>query len=88
MPLDLWASTGFGYAKMFGIDMGVTMPENLPPMGTTLSTDGSAIRADTYIPSQLMQALAAAGMQVYMKTQNVGQNPQGGGAPAPAPGGL
>jgi hypothetical protein len=88
VPLDLWASTGFGYAKMFGIDMGVTMPENLPPMGTTLSTDGPAVRADTYIPSQLMQALAAAGMQVYMKTQNMGQPGQQGGAPQPAPGGL
>jgi hypothetical protein len=89
VPLDLWATTGFGYAKMFGIDMGVTMPENLPPMGTTVSTDGTAIRADTYLPSQLTQALAAAGMQVYMKTQNVGQQPQqGGGGAAPAPGGL
>ncbi|HEY1923102.1 MAG TPA: hypothetical protein VGG44_10170 [Tepidisphaeraceae bacterium] len=91
VPLDLWATTGFGYARMFGIDMGVTMPENLPPMGTTLSTDGTAIRADTYLPSQLTQALAAAGMQVYMKTQNVGQQPpqqQGGGGAAPAPGGL
>jgi hypothetical protein len=92
VPLDLWATTGFGYAKMFGIDMGVTMPENLPPMGTTVSTDGTAVRADTYLPSQLMQALAAAGMQVYMKTQNVGQQPNapqgGGGGGAPAPGGL
>jgi hypothetical protein len=87
VPLDLWATTGFGYAKMFGIDMGVTMPENLPPMGTTWSTDGTAIRADTYLPSQLTQALAAAGMQVYMKTQNVGQQPPQNGA-APAPGGL
>ncbi|MGD0465055.1 MAG: hypothetical protein ABSB74_21435 [Tepidisphaeraceae bacterium] len=86
VPLDLWVTTGFGYAKMFGIDMGVTMPENLPPMGSTLSTDGPAVRGDTYIPSQLMQALAAAGMQVYMKTQNAGQPPAGGAAPAP--GGL
>ena len=44
VPLDLWATTGFGYAKMFGIDMGVTMPDNLPPLGTTFSTDGTAVR--------------------------------------------
>lgn len=88
VPLDLWATTGFGYAKMFGIDMGVTMPDNLPPLGTTFSTDGSAVRADTYVPSQLMQALAAASMQVYMKTQNAGQpQPPAGGGGA-APGGL
>jgi hypothetical protein len=79
VPLDLWATTGFGYAKMFGVDMGVTLPENLPPMGTTISTEGSAIRCDTYIPSQLIQALTSAGMQVYMKTQNPPPN-QGGGA--------
>jgi len=86
VPLDLWATTGFGYAKIFGIDMGVVLPDNLPPMGTTMSTDGTAIRADTFVPSQLIQALTAAGMQVYMKTQNVGgQPPNGGGA---APGGM
>jgi hypothetical protein len=87
VPLDLWATTGFGYAKMFGIDMGVVLPDNLPPMGTALSTDGTAVRADTYIPSQLIQALTAAGMQVYMKTQNVGGPPQNGGGGA-APGGM
>jgi hypothetical protein len=87
MPLDLWATTGFGYAKMFGIDMGVVLPDNLPPMGTTLSTDGSAIRADTYLPAQLLQALTAASMQVYMKTQNVGNKPPAGNGGA-APGGM
>jgi hypothetical protein len=86
VPLDLWATTGFGYAKMFGIDMGVVLPDNLPPMGTTWSTDGAAVRADTYVPSQLIQALTAAGMQVYMKTQNVGGQPAGN--PGAAPGGM
>jgi hypothetical protein len=84
VPLDLWAATGFGYAKMFGIDMGVVLPDNLPPFGTTLSTDGTAVRGDAYMPSQLLQALTAASMQVYMKTQNVGKPPAGnaGGPPA------
>jgi hypothetical protein len=73
---------------MFGIDMGVTMPENLPPMGATLSTDASAVRGDVYFPSQLLQALTAAGMQVYMKTQNPqGMQHNGPGGP-PAPGGM
>lgn len=88
VPLDLWATTGFGYAKMFGLDMNVTLPENLPPMGMTLSTEGSAIRGDTYLPSQLIQALTSAGMQVYMKTQNPPANNGGGGAGGGAPGGL
>jgi hypothetical protein len=85
IPLDLWASTGFGYAKMFGIDMGVTMPENLPPLGVAVSTDGPAVRVDSFMPSQLLQAIAAAGMQVYLKTQTPQPPPPGGG---PAPGGL
>ena len=83
VPLDLWATTGFGYAKMLGTDMGVVMPDNLPPMGMTLSTDGSAVRLDSYLPSQLMQAMTAAGMQVYMKMQN--PQPATNGA---APGGM
>ncbi|MGD0388641.1 MAG: hypothetical protein ABSC42_06755 [Tepidisphaeraceae bacterium] len=87
VPLDLWVTTGFGYAKMFGIDMGVTMPDNLPPMGSTLSTDASAVRLDTYLPSQLLQAMTAAGMQVYMKTQNH-QPPNNGGNGGAAPGGM
>jgi hypothetical protein len=87
VPLDLWATTGFGYAKMFGIDWGVTMPDNLPPMGSTLSTDGSAVRLDTYLPSQLLQAMTAAGMQVYMKTQNP-QPPRNGPNGGAAPGGM
>ncbi|MGA2442097.1 MAG: hypothetical protein ABSH08_14175, partial [Tepidisphaeraceae bacterium] len=80
IPLDLWATTGFGYAKMFGMDMGVTMPDNLPPMGCTLSTDASAVRLDAYLPSQLLQALTAAGMQAYTKMQNP-QPPRSGAAP-------
>ena len=83
VPLDLWATTGLGYAKMFGMDMGVTMPDNLPPMGCTMSTDASAVRLDSYLPSQLLQALTAAGMQCYTKMQN--QQPHNGGA---APGGM
>lgn len=87
VPLDLWATTGFGYAKMFGIDMGVVLPDNLPPLGATVSSDGLAIRGDVFMPSQLIQALTAAAMQVYLKTQNVN-----GGNPAPnggaAPGGM
>jgi hypothetical protein len=87
LPLDIWASTGFGYAKQFGMDMGVNIPDNLPPIGTTFSTDGSAVRSDTYVPMQLMQALTAAGIQVYDKTQNPGGQP--GAAPGgAAPGGL
>jgi hypothetical protein len=83
VPLDLWAATGLSYAKQFGMDMGITLPDNLPPVGITLSTDGAALRDDTYIPTQLIQAVTSAGIQIYTKMTapppNNGAAPPGGG---------
>ena len=64
-PLDIWANTGLNYAKMFSMDAGVRIPDDLPPVGLTLSTDESSIRCDTFVPAQLLQALTSAGMQFY-----------------------
>jgi hypothetical protein len=71
VPLDLWATTGLSYAKQFGMDMGVTLPDNLPPVGVTVSTDADAgaLRYDAYIPTQLIQAVTSAGIQIYTKMQ-------------------
>jgi hypothetical protein len=77
LPLDVWASTGLNYAKQFGMDMGVKIPDDLPPIGATFSTDGPTVRVDGYIPTQLIQALTSAGLQMYMTSQR----PQNGGAP-------
>ncbi|MGA3065467.1 MAG: hypothetical protein ABSF29_01335 [Tepidisphaeraceae bacterium] len=85
IPLDQWASTGLNYAKQFAsMDMGVKIPEDLPPVGVTISADGSALRVDGYIPAQLVDALTQAGMQVFTamaQPHNVqpGAAPQGGG---------
>jgi hypothetical protein len=83
IPLDVWASTGLLYAKTFGMDMGVKIPDDLPPIGVTGATQGSAVRYDSYVPTQLVQALTSAGMQLYMSFQRQ-QNP---GAANPKPGG-
>jgi len=77
IPLDVWASTGLNYAKQFSMDMGVKIPDDLPPIGATFSTDGPTARVDGYIPTQLIQALTSAGLQMYMTSQR----PQNGGAP-------
>ncbi len=90
VPLDVWASTGLAYAKQFAMDMGVKIPDDLPPIGLTAGTEGSAIRYDAYIPTQLIQALTSAGMQLYMSQRqqmnqgngNGGGNGAGGGGPA------
>jgi hypothetical protein len=98
IPLDMWAETGLNYAKQFSMDMGVTIPEDLPPIGATVSTDGPALRVDAYTPSKLLEALTSAGIQGYMAAhqgqgqggpppgQSPDQNPQGGEQPMP-PGG-
>jgi hypothetical protein len=85
IPLGTWASTGLAYAKQFSLDMGVKVPDDLPPIGETVSTDGSALRIDAYVPAQLIQTLTAAGMQMYLTSQKAGQP---GGAPGGAGGGL
>jgi hypothetical protein len=76
IPLAEWASTGLNVAKQFSVDMGVKIPDDLPPVGCTLSTDGTAVRMDTYCPTQLVQALTAAGIQMFMAQNRAG--PGGG----------
>jgi hypothetical protein len=86
VPLDQWATTGLNYAKQFAsMDMGVKIPEDLPPLGMAFSADGAALRVDAYLPSQLVQNLTQAGLQVFMAMHGPpnpgGQPPQQGGGP-------
>jgi hypothetical protein len=70
------ASTGLSYARQFGFAMPLQLPPNLPPIGVTLSTEGTAFRIDAHIPTTLVQSLVSAGLQMRMQQQ---QNNQGGG---------
>jgi len=76
--LDQLVSTAANYAKMFGMPVNFQLPQNLPPIGATVATEGSAIRADGYVPTQLLQSIIAAGIQSYMQMQG-GQAPGGPG---------
>jgi hypothetical protein len=80
LPLDQWVTTIAGYAKQFGMPINVQLPADLPPIGMGISTEGSAIRADGVLPSQLVQSLIAAGMQTYAQMQQ-GQRPPAGAEP-------
>jgi len=80
VPLDVVISTGVAYAQQFGMPVQMQLPADLPPLGFTAGTEGSAVRIDSHVPSQLVQSLVAAGMQVYMQMQ--------GGAKPGGPGGL
>jgi hypothetical protein len=77
IPVDDVATTVLSYAKQFGFNMPVQLPPDLPPVGVTVSTEGSAARVDTHVPTKLVQSLVAAGMQAAMQMQ--GGGPGGGG---------
>jgi hypothetical protein len=77
VPIDDIVTTGLNYAKQFGFAMNVQLPPDLPPVGMTGATEGTAIRVDSHIPTTLVQSLVAAGMQAAMQMQ--GGGPRGGG---------
>jgi hypothetical protein len=80
VSVDTIATTVLDFMATRGMPGGVKLPPNLPPLGAAIATEGTAVRIDGYIPAQTVQALIAAGMQMWL------QNMQGGGAGQP--GGL
>jgi hypothetical protein len=78
--VDQFAVTVANYAKMFGMPVNFQMPQNLPPVGLTIATEGSAVRGDCYIPAKLVQSLVAGVQQTMMQMQ--------GGAQPGGPGGI
>jgi len=78
LPVDQMITTGLTYAQQFGMPVQIQLPADLPPVGFTAGAEGSAIRFDSHVPSQLVQSLVAAGMQAFMQMQG-GQQPGGPG---------
>jgi hypothetical protein len=78
IPLDVIVSTAVGYAQQFGMPLPVQLPPNLPPIGISAGTDGSALRIDGHVPTQLVQSLIQAGMQFYLQHGGGGAQPNGG----------
>jgi hypothetical protein len=79
VAIDEIVATGITYAKQFGMPVPVQLPPDLPPVGISVGTEGSVIRADAYIPNSLVQSLVAAGMQAAMQMQGGGGPGKGGG---------
>lgn len=77
VPVDEIATTVLNYARQFGAGMNVQLPPDLPPVGVTVATQGTAMRVDSHIPTTLIQSMVAAGMQAAM--QMGGGGPRGGG---------
>ena len=54
------------------------LPADLPPIGSTMSAEGAAVRMDTFVPSRLVEGLVSAALQVMMQMQGA-QQPGGPG---------
>jgi hypothetical protein len=67
VPVDVIATTILDVMAAKGMPGGVKIPPNLPPLGAALAVEGTAVRVDGYIPSQTVQTLIAAGMQMYLQ---------------------
>jgi len=87
--VDTLATTVASYARMFiGMNANLQLPQNLPPVGWTVGTDGNALRADGFVPAQLVQSMTAALMQLKMQMQGGPGGPGGGPGGPGGPGGL
>jgi hypothetical protein len=75
--IDLDAIAGYAIhaAKDQGLPIGVKLRPNLPPIGLSAGSEGSAIRVDAFIPNTLLQGLLAAFIQAQ---QQVNNGPGGG----------
>ena len=82
IQLDQIITTGVTYAQGFGLPVRMQMPRNLPPIGVSGASEGTAFRIDSHIPTSTIQSIVAAGMQAAMQMQG------GGNAPDGAPEGL
>jgi hypothetical protein len=76
IQVDEIVNTGLALAGQYGFKMPIQLPPDLPPVGVAMSTEGSALRIDAYVPTQLVQSLVAAGLQAAM---NMRGGPGGGG---------
>ena len=65
-----------GYAAAFGANMPLNLPPNQPPVGVSVASEGTAIRVDTFVPTQLVKSVTAAVIQLQMQMQGGGM---GGG---------
>lgn len=84
IPVDEVVSTGLNVAKQFGFAVNVQMQPELPPVGVSFATEGTALRIDGHAPTQLISQLIAAGFQIGMQMQGG----PGGGGQRRGPGGL
>ena len=75
--VDNLITTGLKYAGAMGMNLPINLPPNQPPVGVSMGTEGTAVRVDTFVPTQLVKSITAAVIQFQMQMQGGGQG--GGG---------
>ncbi|HEX2971696.1 MAG TPA: hypothetical protein VHP11_05155, partial [Tepidisphaeraceae bacterium] len=70
-------TTGLDIASQLGAAPPIKLPADLPPVGVSAATEGSALRFDAHIPSPLIEALVSTGLQMAMQKAQQ-QKPAGG----------
>lgn len=76
VPLDVAIASAVQLANANGMQVSIEVPPDLVPFAFTATTESnSTFRVDGYLPSETLQALVAAGLQIQMQMQ---QNQQGG----------
>jgi hypothetical protein len=72
LGLGQLVTTGLSYAKANGMNVGIQLPNNLPPIGFTVGADATSMRGDVFIPTRLLQSMVQAGATVYQQFNNRG----------------
>jgi hypothetical protein len=78
IPIDQLAMTVADYSRQMGFPFPVQLPPDLPPVGLTVGSEGTALRIEAHVPTQLVQSLVAAGMQAFMQMQGGQRGGPGG----------
>ena len=71
VALDNIATTVLDFMGQMGFKIPLKLPE-MSPIGISMSTEGSVIRVDTAISSDMIEKMVSAGMQAAMMMQNPG----------------
>jgi len=65
IALDNIVTTALKFAGQMGFNVKAKLPADLPPIGIAGGTEGASLRGEVYIPSQTVQSLISAGIQIY-----------------------
>ncbi len=72
LSVDNLMTTGLKYAGAMGMNLPINIPPNQPPIGVSAGTEGTAVRIDTFVPTQLVKSITAAVIQFRIQMQGGG----------------